>query len=422
MGFLKAALRRPLRALLLSLTLPLLLSVPALAAGSPPPANPALITTRDRALLEQIEKLQKEYEGLNKRLEILEKATKNPPRSLIVSTYRLPDKVEFAGQPVPLDRWDVKERLEREFLLMVGDAPQVILWLKRSGRYFPMIEKKLKARHLPDDLKYVSLAESGLMSNAKSWAGAAGIWQFIPSTGRRYNIKSNRWKDERRNTKKSTDAALSYLSDLYDEFHDWPLALAAYNVGEAKVRKSMEEQHVSNYYQLALPEETERYVFRIIAAKLILSDPARYGYDIPPDELYHPLQFDTVTVKVRQRRVHLRVIAEAAGSYYREIRKLNPELKGDWLPRGTHKINIPKGSAAFFAENFKEWNTGKREVREQKIAANRTKHLYTVKKGDTLWDIASHFNVYVNSIRDWNALKKRAQIFPGQKLVIFTED
>ena len=372
-----------------------------------------------RRLQEQIYALQQQNQQIEKHLEVLEQG-KGAARASVLSAYRLPDKVDFAGQPVPLDKWDTKERLEREFLLMVGDAPQIILWLKRSGRHFPMIEKKIKERGLPEDLKYVTLAESGLQTSAQSWAGASGVWQFITSTGRHYKMQSNNWKDDRRNIEKATDAALTYLSDLYAKLHNWPLALASYNAGESRIIKSMEEQHVSNYYQLALPNETERYVFRIIAAKLILSNPARFGYVLPREELYSPVESDTVTINV-QRSLHLRVIAEAAGSYYREIRKLNPELSQDSLPRGIHKIRIPKGSTAFFASNFKNWTPEKKEVTEEKIVRDDKKIYYTVKKGDTLWDIASRYKVYVNSIREWNNLKSRTHLSLGQKLVIYTD-
>ncbi|MBI3015988.1 MAG: transglycosylase SLT domain-containing protein [Candidatus Tectomicrobia bacterium] len=428
MGFLIGIASRSIRASVTTLSTLLVFSVAANPQEMPGPGGAALAQIQAQPVLEQIRKLQDqirtlqgENQQLEKHLEALEHGTKTPPRSSILSTYRLPDKVDFAGQPVPLDKWDVKERLEREFLLMVGDAPQIILWLKRSGRHFPMIEKKLKERGLPDDLKYVTLAESGLQTGAQSWAGASGVWQFITSTGRRYKMESNNWKDERRNVEKATEGAVSYLSDLNREFRNWPLALASYNAGESRVRKAMEEQHVSNYYQLALPNETERYVFRIIAAKLILSNPARYGYALPREELYTPMEFDMVTVNVK-RKLHLRVIAEAAGSYYREIRRLNPELSQDSLPPGTHKVNIPKGSTSFFAANFKAWTPDKREVTEEKIARDGNKVYYTVKKGDTLWDIASRYKVYVNSIREWNNLGNRKHLSLGQKLVIYTEN
>jgi len=198
--------------------------------------------------------------------------------------HRLPDTIVFAGEPVPLDRWDVAERLEREFYTALGNPAQVILWLKRSARYFPYIETELRRAGLPDDLKYVAVVESALLPRAYSWAHASGIWQFIAGTARSYGLRVTASWDERREPARSTAAALAYLSDLHASFGDWPLALAAYNAGESRVRGAMTRQGVSTYHQLSLPLETERYFFHILAAKLILADPAQYGFEVPPEE------------------------------------------------------------------------------------------------------------------------------------------
>ena len=150
----------------------------------------------------------------------------------------------------------------------------------------------------------------------------------------------------------ATDAALNYLQNLYQLLHSWPLALASYNCGEGRVQKEMALQGVSSYYYLSLPEETERYVFRALAAKIVLEDPARYGYDIPAGELYPPLEYDEVSITLL-KDAPVRRLAEACGSYYKAIKTLNPWIKGQALPPGTYRLKLPKGSASRFQEAYR---------------------------------------------------------------------
>jgi membrane-bound lytic murein transglycosylase D len=153
--------------------------------------------------------------------------------------------------------------------------------------------------------------------------------------------------DERLEFGAATDAALTYLARLHQLFQSWPLALAAYNAGEGRVQKAIAVQGVNNYYHLSLPEETERYVYRILAAKIILEDPTRYGFDIPSDQLYPPLKYDEVPLTLAQP-VPVRRLAEASGTYYKVIKTLNPWIKGDILAPGTFRLKIPFGSAPRF--------------------------------------------------------------------------
>ncbi len=295
-----------------------------------------------------------ELEGLRTEVGALRERVERLEASLAVSLqalhYILPETMEFASEPVPLDRWDVRERLEREFLLSLGNRAQVILWLKRSARYFPYIQDELQKAGLPDDLKYVAVIESALLPTAVSPANALGIWQFIASTGRRYGLAITPWWDERRNPQSSTAAALAYLKDLHTRFGSWPLALAGYNAGEARIEDALRRQGVPSYYQVALPSETERYVFRALAAKLVLSEPERYGFQVPTEQLYRPQETDTVEVWVRNRLL-VADLARAGGSFYREIRELNPGIVQDYLPKGRYLIRIPKGRASQFAAN-----------------------------------------------------------------------
>lgn len=266
--------------------------------------------------------------------------------------YSVPGQLDLCGQPVPLQEPGVREDLDREFTIMVWSRAQTTMWLKRAHRYFPELERKLRARRLPLDLKYVVLVESDLRTNAKSPAGAVGPWQFITPTAQRFQLQCNNTIDERLEMGVATDAALNYLETLYRMFGDWPLALAAYNAGEGRVQKAVATQGVNNFYHLSLPEETERYIHRILAAKIILEDPGRYGYDIPTDQLYPPLDYDEVRLTITQE-VPLRKLAEASGTYFKAIKDLNPWIKGSSLAAGSYRLKIPKGATARFEQAFR---------------------------------------------------------------------
>jgi hypothetical protein len=296
----------------------------------------------DPATREDVVELRAEIERLRGRLERLESGQAASPRAL--HTFELPARLEFAGEAVPLGRWDVSERLEREFLLSVGNPAQVVLWLKRSARYFPYIEKELTRAGLPEDLKYVAVIESALLPSAYSHASALGIWQFIASTAKRYGLAVSTGWDERRNPERSTAAALALLRELRQRFSDWPLALAAYNAGEGRIEQALRHQGVTSYYQVSLADETERYVFRALAAKLILSEPGRYGFEVPHEQRYRPYDADVVGIELRER-VAVADLARQAGSFYRELKALNPEIVDDWLGKGRYEIRVPKGRA-----------------------------------------------------------------------------
>jgi membrane-bound lytic murein transglycosylase D len=311
----------------------------ALAGGPAPDDGPALDASASSGEATEAA-LRADVASLRERVDRLEASLAAALRAL--HAYELPARMEFAGEVVPLERSDVRERLEREFLLSVGNRAQVVLWLKRSARYFPYIEGELARAGLPADLKYVAVIESALLPSAQSTASALGIWQFIPATGQRYGLNVSPFWDERRDPERSTSAALAYFRDLYAQLRSWPLALAGYNAGEGRVIQARERQSRASYYDLALPGETERYVFRAFAAKLILGDPERYGFRIPSEQLYRPFEVDTVTVPVRDR-VTVVELARLAGSYYREVRELNPAILEDVLPRGDYRLHVPKG-------------------------------------------------------------------------------
>jgi peptidoglycan lytic transglycosylase D len=268
--------------------------------------------------------------------------------------FAAPAQMFLCGEPVPLNEPDVRESLDREFTIEVWSRAQTTMWLKRAHRYFPEIEAKLRARRLPLDLKYVVLAESDLRPLARSGVGALGPWQFMAPTAQRFQLRSDKAVDERLSFGAATDAALSYLEQLHRLFRNWALALAAYNAGEGRVQKAIAAQGVDNFYHLSLPEETERYIFRILAAKILVEDPERYGFAIPGDQLYPPLASDEVQVTLAQA-VPVRRLAEASGTYYKAIKTLNPWIRGDSLGPGTFRLKIPVGSAPRFQAAMRSW-------------------------------------------------------------------
>ncbi|MCF8035143.1 MAG: transglycosylase SLT domain-containing protein [Desulfarculaceae bacterium] len=318
----------------------------------------------------------------------------------------LPAKLSICGQPVPLKRPLVADYLDREMVIAVHDPAQTIMWLKRAARYFPYIEKRLKQAGLPDDLKYVAVAESALIHYIRSPAGAVGYWQFISATGRRYGLRINRWYDDRRNLALATSAALKYFKDLHAEFNSWPLALAAYNCGERRVGREIKEQGTRDYFDLALPVETQRYVYRILAAKLVISSPERYGYALPQSSLYKPVPGQSVTL-VLKRPTHLTVVAKAAGTSYRQLKELNPELRRRHLPKGRVTIMVPPGAAAGLQARLNKAGP----------APSNAGDNYVVKRGDSLTSIARRHGVSLGDLREANDLDGTI-IQPGQRLKI----
>lgn len=325
----------------------------------------------------------------------------------------LPESLSFCGEPVPLNREDVAERLDLELIVTLGSPVRTTLWFKRMPRYFPAIESELRRRSLPEDLKYVALIESNLRADATSYAGAAGPWQFIRSTGSRYGLDRASWKDERRDWDEATRAALDHLADLHEHFGTWPLTLAAYNAGRMRVSQALETQGQEDFYGLDLPRETERYVFRALAAKLVVEDPQSYGIRLEGAYLYAPEDTRQVVVEVRRQGLPPAALARAAGVSYRRLVLLNPWLTGADLPRGTHRLEIPAPAAETFDDALAKWETEHPEPK---------RIYYRVRRGDTLSAIARRHNVGVGDLCAWNRLTPRSVIRPGQELVVRSVD
>jgi len=336
-----------------------------------------------------------------------------PPSSdwpSLMASIKITEPISFCGEPVPMDSWEVRERLEKELLLTIWDRPQVVLWIKRTTRYLPIIEKMLSENEMPDDLKYVAIAESALRPHVGSSKGAIGFWQFLSSTGQKYGLRINSEIDERRNIFASTLAAINYFKELYLMLGSWTLSAAAFNMGELGLQTEIVSQKTNDYYQLYLPLETQRYIFRIISAKIILSDPQRFGFQFTDQDLYPPLSFDRIHVECFQD-TPIHIVAQAANTHFKAIKDLNPEIRGHFLAAGMHSLLIPKGAAVGFYSRFKE-------LVQQWVAENQER-VYVVKEGDNLTVIAERFNVPLPALMIWNRLDGKKPIHPGDRIVIY---
>ncbi len=254
----------------------------------------------------------------------------------------LPDKAEFAGEEAPLGLYYVREGLDRELMVNTYWHSSTLLMLKKSNRYFHIIVPILKKNNIPEDFKYLALIESGL-ANVQSPAGAAGFWQFIPGTAKHYGLEISEQIDERYHLEKATEAACKLLRGSYNKFGSWTLAAAAYNVGEGRIAKELERQNSSNYYDLYLPDETMRYVYRIIALKLLYEHPTEYGYYIRKKDLYPPIP--TYTISIDSSINKLPLFAQKMNINYRLLKEFNPWLRSDKLTnpgKKTYILTLPK--------------------------------------------------------------------------------
>ncbi|WP_295336494.1 lytic transglycosylase domain-containing protein [Flavobacterium sp.] len=257
------------------------------------------------------------------------------------SAMYFPSEVDFAGEKAPLQISDVRERLDRELLINANLDATTALIIKRANRVFPIIEPILAKYGVPDDFKYLAVIESGLV-NAVSSAGARGVWQFMPETAKEKGMEVNDVVDERYHLEKSTEAACRYLLVAKEKFGSWTLAAASYNGGMNGINKRIEEQKVNNYYDLALTEETSRYVFRILALKEIMRQPAKYGFSIYSSDLY--TRIPTKKVPVDSSITDLTGFAISQGINYKILKIHNPWLRDKKLVNPTKKryeIEIP---------------------------------------------------------------------------------
>ena len=270
-----------------------------------------------------------------------------PPSAGLVeighSDYRLPAQVSLCGEPLDLSRPAVYERLDFEFLRVINHPAQVALWQRRAALYFPKIEADLRAAGLPDDLKYLAVAESDLRPWISSPAGALGLWQFMPATARHFGLTVNGKVDHRRLSENILNAATRYLQSLRGKFGSWALAMAAYNAGDTRVARAVAAQGTNNYYEMDLPRETERYVYRIAAIKVVMENSVHYGVgEKVPANAYRPTKFSEKQVTVTAGSTWPN-LAKQVGCDYKTLRMLNPHLLESAPPAGPLVLRVPAG-------------------------------------------------------------------------------
>ena len=277
----------------------------------------------------------------------LEDTEDSPLKESFFNNYKvyaidLPEKLDFAGERVPIEDPDVYERLDREFLVNTYWQSNGLLYIKRANKYFPIREPILKRNNIPDDFKYLALIESGL-TNAVSPAGASGFWQFMKSAAKEYGLEVGDQVDERYHLEKATQAACDYLNAAKRSTGSWTMAAAAYNAGVTGMNRQANLQETNNYYDLWLNNETSRYVFRILAVKEIMKNPKKYGFIFDKRHLYNELP--TYSVMIDSSITNLISFAKQYNITYKDLKIYNPWLRDRKLENKdgkTYYIKIPK--------------------------------------------------------------------------------
>ena len=284
--------------------------------------------------------------------------------SPVFSTTASPDipmSINFAGETVSFDRLDMAERLDRELTSIIYGQTTTELCFKRANRYFPALAKILKEQGVPLDFLYLAVTESSMDYSAYSSAKAAGMWQLLSGTGRDYGLEVSDEVDERYDPEKSTVAACKYLKSAYKKYGHWPTVAASYNAGMQKISNELSKQRVDNSFDLYLVQETSRYVFRVMAYKLLMESPKRYGYRFSRKNLWQPV--DYTTVDVTGSVASWIDWAKDKGLTYAQLREANPWIRSTKLTNAsgkTYKVRIPKQSELYrskrtFSVYNKDW-------------------------------------------------------------------
>jgi len=339
----------------------------------------------------------------------------------------LPDSLSFCGEKVPMNRLGIREGLEQEMLINTYFQSQSILMLKRVHRYFPIIEDILRKQGIPDDFKYLALAESAF-SYKVSPAGAVGFWQMMKPTAEAYGLEINKEVDERYNLVKATEAACRYFKDAYSDMHNWTLVAASYNMGMAGIERELENEKENNYYDLALNQETARYIYRILALKQFVSYPAMYGYHLAKKDYYQPVPSYTVTVD--SVVTSLADYAQSKGISYHALKFLNPWMTNSKLLnplKKTYTITLPIANQPF--AELGEYMTYSDSAqlcaaRAQACAQPKTDTsvrilIHIVTAGETLDSVARKYNVPLEQLCVWNSIPDTLKIKPRDELMIF---
>lgn len=269
--------------------------------------------------------------------------------ALTYSSPDLPTNIEFAGDDIELRRFDRRERIDREMMAFTYMHSSTLQMLKRANRFFPVVEPILKENGIPDDLKYLMVIESNVDPTARSGAGAAGLWQFMPATAKEYGLEVNSSVDERYNIEKATAAACRYLKKAYDKYGDWASVAASYNAGQGRITSQLSRQNVTNSLDLHLVEETARYVYRILAAKALFSNPAEYGFRLRDSDLYPEIESKKITVTTGIP--DLSAWANEQGINLAILKIMNPWLRDTSLVNNSGKeyvITVPTEKGIYY--------------------------------------------------------------------------
>ncbi|WP_294080250.1 lytic transglycosylase domain-containing protein [Proteiniphilum sp. UBA5384] len=285
----------------------------------------------------------------------IEKAETERPLVLsMTASVAVPEKMEFAGEQITFDRYDKRERMDRELNSFTYFHSTTLLLFKRANRFFPIIEPVLRQQGVPDDLKYLAVIESNLDPRAVSPARAAGLWQFLQSTAKQYGLETTSSVDERYHVEKSTEAACRYLKEAYRKYGSWSAATLSYNGGQARITNGLKNQGVDDSLDLWLAEETSRYYYRMLAIKEIFENPQQYGFIIKPEHLYKPMQFKEVEVSFS-----IPDLAEFAKQHnitYAQLKDFNSWLRDTGLsnPSGkTYTLLIPTQGDLYYKKGEK---------------------------------------------------------------------
>jgi len=267
--------------------------------------------------------------------------SKEFPQNYKIISPEFPHNLSFAGEKIPVENFEVFERIDREILVNTYWHSATVLIIKRANRWFPLIENILRENKIPDDFKYIAAIESGL-ANVVSPAKATGFWQILKEPAERYGLEVNDEVDERYDVALATEAACKYLREAYNKFGSWTLTAASYNMGMAGVSRQLERQKTNTYYNLVLGEETSRYIARAVAIKEIFLNPKDFGYMIEKDDLYQPLNWNEI--ELNGQTINLADYALSQGVNYKTLKYYNPWLRDNTLTNRygkTYKIKIP---------------------------------------------------------------------------------
>ncbi len=298
---------------------------------------------------------QKKNTSPDKRLSDLEKeVSRIRGETDVFTTDYLTESLSLCDKKIPLSRDDVRERFEREFFQLLENKGLLTILVKRYLKYFSMINNETQKAGVPADLIYLVITESYLNPRAVSKANAAGLWQFIKETGKREGLTITDHVDERYNMKKATRSALTHLKRLNAEFGDWLIVMAAYNAGAGRLREATENQGTTDFFELFLPEETERYIFRIAAIKEIIMDRERFGIYVDEKTLYKPVLLSEIHLEIEQE-THVLTFAKCMDVPYRTFRTMNLHLRKYRIPKGFYTINVPYEKKEIFLKRIKNY-------------------------------------------------------------------